>query len=77
MRRTESSIVVPRILERELEMASEQGYAVDERTVYSRGDVLQDADAASFTVLGAPDNGADARDARNRYGMGKRMAAAP
>lgn len=29
VRRTESSIVVPRILERELEMATEQGYAVD------------------------------------------------
>lgn len=57
--------------------ALEQGYAVDERTVYYRGDVLQDADAATFTVLGAPDNGADARDARYRYAMGKRVAVAP
>ncbi len=54
--------------------ALEQGYAVDDRVVYYRGDVVPDADLATFTVLGAPENGADARDARNRYRMGQRLA---
>lgn len=52
----------------------EQGYAVDDRAVYYRGAVMPDAELATFTVLGAPDNGADARDARNRYQMGRRLA---
>jgi len=54
--------------------ALEQGYAVDDRAVYYRGDALPDADLATFKVLGAPEDGADARDARNRYQMGRRLA---
>lgn len=57
--------------------ALEQGYAVDDRAVYYRGDVMPDAEAATFTVLGAPDNGADAKDARQRYAMGRRLPPAP
>ncbi len=55
----------------------EQGYAVDDRSVYYRGAALGEADLATFTVLGAPDSGADAKDAWNRYAMGQRLAPAP
>lgn len=57
--------------------AIEQGYAVDDRAVYYRGEVMPDADVATFTVLGAPDNGADAKDGRNRYAMGRKWVATP
>ena len=55
----------------------EHGYAVDGEAVYYRGQVLADADPATFAVLGAPENGADAGDARHRYAMGRRLAATP
>jgi hypothetical protein len=53
--------------------ALEHEYAVDDRAVYFRGEVLAGADLASFTALSYTDNGADARDARHRYATGKRL----
>ena len=50
----------------------DRGYAKDARQVYHRGAVLKGADAASFAMLPAPENGADAKDATGTYLDGKR-----
>jgi hypothetical protein len=53
----------------------DRGYAVDGQVVYYRGEVMPDADPATFSVLGATDNGVDARDARHNFTMGRRVPA--
>jgi hypothetical protein len=55
----------------------EQGYAMDARTVYYGGVALRDADVATFAILSAPTDGADARDARGAYARGARLVPPP
>ena len=56
VRRTESSIVVPRVLERELEMVAEQGYAVDHQEfmvgVRSIAVPVHDRSGAAIAAIG-------------------------
>lgn len=51
----------------------ESGYARNDRQVFWQGLPVQQADAASFSVLSPPEDGADARDARHRYQRGQRV----
>ncbi len=52
----------------------ESGYARNEGQVFWQGQPVAQADAASFTVLSPPEDGADARDVRHRYQRGQRVA---
>lgn len=53
----------------------ESGYALDARQVFHRGQPIAGAEVASFEILRAETDGADARDAKRRYRDGRPVAA--